>query len=129
MQDEVTQADREAAAKAFQCKPLMNGNHDADYRVQAFARHRQQAERDTLARMEWSDIESASKDEVVLLYGKLRPHPDNLHLYSGWDMNCRCVGYWDHIDEDWCPVGSTWEGPWIEPTHWMPLPPAPEAGQ
>lgn len=74
---------------------------------------------------EWQDISTAPKDDLVLLYGKLRPHPDNVQLYGDWDMRCRCVACWDDIDEDWCPVGSTWEGPWFEPTHWMPLPPPP----
>lgn len=74
---------------------------------------------------EWQDISTAPKDDVVLLYGKLRPHPDNVQLYGNLDMRCRCVGSWDDIDEDWCPVGSTWVGPWFEPTHWMPLPPPP----
>ena len=36
----VEQADRDAAAMAFYCKPLANGAHDADRRVQAFAAHR-----------------------------------------------------------------------------------------
>ena len=73
----------------------------------------------------WQGIEGAPRDDVVLLYGKLRPHPDNEYLYADLDMICRCAGYWDQIDEAWCPVGSTWQGPWLEPTHWMPLPPAP----
>jgi len=40
---EITQADRDAAAEAFFCKPLLNEKHNDDRRVKAFARHRQQA--------------------------------------------------------------------------------------
>ena len=38
---ESTQADRDAAAEAFFCKPLLNEKHNDDRRVRAFARHRQ----------------------------------------------------------------------------------------
>ena len=38
---EITQADRDAAAEAFFCKPLLNEKHNDDRRVRAFARHRQ----------------------------------------------------------------------------------------
>jgi methionine synthase II (cobalamin-independent) len=38
---ESTQADRDAAAEAFFCKPLLNEKHNDDRRVKAFARHRQ----------------------------------------------------------------------------------------
>ena len=37
---EITQADRDAAAEAFFCKPLRNEKHNDDRRVKAFARHR-----------------------------------------------------------------------------------------
>ena len=40
---EITQADRDAAAEAFYCEPLRDEKHNNDWRVQAFARHRQQA--------------------------------------------------------------------------------------
>ena len=39
----ITQADRDAAAEAFFCKPLLNEKYSDDRRVRAFARHRQQA--------------------------------------------------------------------------------------
>jgi hypothetical protein len=38
---ETTQADRDAAAEAFFCKPLLNEKYNDDRRVRAFARHRQ----------------------------------------------------------------------------------------
>lgn len=73
----------------------------------------------------WQDISTAPKDEVILLYGLLDPHPTERHLHTRLDEPKRFTGYWDEIDDAWCPVGSTWEGPWIEPTHWIPLPAAP----
>lgn len=77
--------------------------------------------------MTWQPIETADKARPLMLYGKLRPHPDYEQLYSNLDKNTRCVGFWDEIDEAWCPVGSTWTGPWFEPTHWQPLPEPPHA--
>jgi len=58
MQDEVkvSQADREAAASCVSNRKakreIIDGVWDESSTVQAFARHRHQAERDTLARME-----------------------------------------------------------------------------
>lgn len=65
MQDEVTvtQADREAAYGAyFECydtapndlwlQAMLEGRHDEDSLIQVLARHRHQAERDVIARME-----------------------------------------------------------------------------
>ena len=37
---EIIQADRDAAAEAFFCKPLLNEKHNDDRRVRAFVRHR-----------------------------------------------------------------------------------------
>ena len=76
--------------------------------------------------MDWQDISSAPRDEYILLYGFLRPHPDDMDLYCNLENPRRVVGYWDTVDEAWCPVGSTFEGPWFTPTHWQPLPPPPE---
>lgn len=75
----------------------------------------------------WQPIESAPRIEVVLLAGFLKPHPDDEHLHCGLDQIKRVTGYWDDVDEAWAPVGSTWVGPWFEPTHWRPLPAPPVA--
>ena len=57
---------------------------------------------------EWQDISTAPKHEYILLYGAKR---------LMW-----CVGKWDGGWE----TESTSECHNIyEPTHWMPLPPAP----
>lgn len=76
--------------------------------------------------VEWQDIETAPKDAVILLYGLLEPHPDDVDLYANLDSPKRVAGYWDEIDGAWCPVGSTFEGPWFNPTHWQPLPAPPQ---
>lgn len=75
----------------------------------------------------WLPIETAPKDGLILLYGLLEPHPDAAQLYGNLDRPTRVTGYWDEIDGAWCPMGSTWEGPWFHPTHWQHLPTPPEA--
>lgn len=77
--------------------------------------------------VEWRDIETAPRDAVIMLFGLLDPHPSDREAHAQLDKPKRFTGYWDEVDEAWCPVGSTWEGPWIIPTHWLPLPPAPGA--
>lgn len=79
-----------------------------------------------LAEQEWQPIETAPRDELILLYGKLEPHPDNRQLYGRLELPTIVTAYWCEIDEAWCPMGSTWVGPWFSPTHWRPLPTPPE---
>lgn len=76
----------------------------------------------------WLDIATAPKDRPVLLYGHLEPHPDRRGLYGHLERPTMTAGYWCELDEAWAPAGSTWEGPWFKPTHWMPLPGAPLHG-
>lgn len=133
MQDEVTQADREAAwpYAGFHCLPdrqmherWFSGYYDNLGQGQAirdFARHRHQAERDTLARMEWRD---AAKDAAPKDGTRILVRNDRGTFTVEWDEDC--------IDGWWvCPDGKHDDRPLRggEPTHWMPLPPAPEAGQ
>ena len=77
--------------------------------------------------VEWRPIETAPRDAVIMLFGLLDPHPSDREAHAQLDRPKRFTGYWDEVDEAWCPVGSTWTGPWIIPTHWLPLPPAPGA--
>lgn len=91
MQDEVTQADREAAADFMEHKCLPGdltptnirlGNLDDGFAVQAFARHRHQAERDTLAGIEpvaymWTDPTHQRPPELHWHYDMGPP-------YEGW---------------------------------------------
>lgn len=67
---------------------------------------------------EWQPIETAPRDRLIMLYGLLDPHPDDRFMYGGLDRPTRVTGYWDEIDEAWCPNGSTSNGPWFKPTHW-----------
>lgn len=72
---------------------------------------------------EWRPIASAPKDGAsLLLYGRqTQPHPDVDHGPKSFVF----TGYWDPIDDGWCSSSSTWQGPFFEPTHWMPLPAPP----
>lgn len=131
MQDEVTvsQADERAVAEFHrQSFETLFATTDADIDAginrahkllcQAFARHRHQAERETLARMEWRDIESApsasGKEQnnlrVIVIGGIFQEATIVLADGEFWRMRAK-------------------EGAKAAPTHWMPLPPAPEAGQ
>ena len=86
-----------------------------------FARHRHQAERETLARMEWRD---AAKDAAPKDGTRILVRNDRGTFTVEWDEDC-INGWWV------CPDGKHDDRPLrgSEPTHWMPLPPAPEAGQ
>lgn len=127
MQDEVKQADREAAARAgLELSRLTDRDADALRQggswdewslVQAFARHRRQAERETLARMEWRDIESAPRDgSWFTAYWPVQTFEDRVQTTRWLHDDCRFVDASDFMDH-------------IQPIAWMPLPPAPEAGQ
>lgn len=74
----------------------------------------------------WQDVSTAPKDRHLLLCGQ--QIPDNSGVRFGGVIVTS--GYWDGIDSSWCMTGSTWQGPFIEPTHWMPLPepPTPTTG-
>ena len=70
----------------------------------------------------WQPIETAPRDQALILFGSQRPH--DMVFMAGPSV---FAGYWDIIDGAWCATGSTWAGPFYDPTHWMPLPPPPEA--
>lgn len=131
----VSQEAREAAAALMpmntmaECEYVVAvkaGKHDGDYRVQAFAKFEQsirhQAERETLARMEpvaWMPIRTAPRNETMIVLGGEGQQPW-VGFFSGWN------NYWTtgEVDRSRDHVMHT-----PQPTHWMPLPPAPEAGQ
>lgn len=135
MQDEVTvtQIDREAAYGAyFECydtapndlwlQAMLEGRHDEDSLIQVLARHRHQAERETLARMEpvaerYRHKKRGTVYEVIgtaeLQVAGLAPDEgDYLEVYRGDD-------------------GKLWARPFDEfhDGRFEALPPAPEAGQ
>lgn len=76
---------------------------------------------------DWQPIETAPRDgRTVLVFGK----PDNLifdgNLLVTFNVASSHTAHWDHIDEAFCLSGGSWLGPFVEPTHWMPLPDPPE---
>ena len=75
----------------------------------------------------WQPIETAPKDQPLLLFGLLEVLESDRQLHANLDVPRRAAGYWDEIDGAWSVQGGTWEGPWIAATHWMPLPAPPEA--
>lgn len=98
--------------------------------------------------MEWRDIATAPKDETPVLLWLAEPIS---RRGVGWKKQAPCpqitIGLWGSTDPDygrhdqWVPIetedcgsmGGEMTG-WmahderipVEPTHWMPLPPAPE---
>jgi hypothetical protein len=71
---------------------------------------------------EWQPISTAPKEEGVLLFGEPYGHIGEVK-FNGPIITS---GYWDSIDSAWCATTADWTGPFIEATHWMPLPPKPE---
>ena len=74
----------------------------------------------------WQPIETAPKDGTILVFGQ----PSDLEMdgailvsYKGPAIYSAA---WDEIDEAFCLSGGSWLGPFVEPTHWMPLPKPPE---
>lgn len=70
----------------------------------------------------WQDISTAPKEGGhVLLFASQKGEGSDVHCNGTFVTS----GYWDGVDEAWCATGSNWTGPFLEPTHWMPLPPPP----
>lgn len=69
---------------------------------------------------DWRPIETAPHDKNILVFGK----PTDI---EGLCFNEPGIftAYWDDIDRSFCLSGATWLGPFISPSHWMPLPTAP----
>lgn len=70
----------------------------------------------------WRDISTAPKDGHCLLYGRQTDKSSDVRFKGEFVT----TGYWDAMDEAWCATGSNWTGPFLEPSHWMPLPEPPE---
>jgi hypothetical protein len=73
--------------------------------------------------MSWQPIETAPKNDRLLLFGQLRQPFEGLRV-NGPEV---FSGYWDDIDSAWCGSGSTANGPFYNATHWQPLPAPPDA--
>lgn len=66
-------------------------------------------------------ITSAPKDgSTILAYGKPTDIDGLRFDREGWH-----TAYWDSIDGSFCLTGATWQGPFINPSHWAPVPPPP----
>ena len=72
---------------------------------------------------EWMPIETAPKDHAILVYGKAQDTQNPLVRFTKAGVYS---AYWDEIDDSFCLSGASWVGPFIKPTHWMPLPEPPE---
>ena len=75
---------------------------------------------------QWRKIETAPRDgTTVLVFGQ----PNNLVIDGNtlveYRAPARITAAWDAIDEAWCVSGGSWLGPFVTPTHWMPLPKEP----
>ena len=76
--------------------------------------------------VEWQEIETAPKDgTTILIVGK----PDNLVVngdtLTSFKQSAIYTAAWDEIDAAFCLSGGSWLGPFVDPTHWMPLPEPP----
>ena len=75
--------------------------------------------------MEWQPIETAPKDRTILVYGQ----PSNLKVNGDVLVTYRaplvCTAAWDELDDAYVVTGGSWLGPFVDPTHWMPLPKPP----
>lgn len=69
----------------------------------------------------WQDVSTAPKEGHVLLFASQIGEASDVH----WRGSFATTGYWDGVDEAWCATGSNWTGPFLEPTHWRPIPPPP----
>lgn len=146
MKDEVkvSQADRNAAVRLleqggqdWQAKEIRLGQGDHFPIVQSLARHRHQAERETLARMEWRPIETAPYDTPVeVKVGSMTFLARLLADASMSSLDETCDQWQAENDGEHPPCwsgGACWasnenEDMSLQPTAWR-YPPAPEAGQ
>lgn len=68
-------------------------------------------------RMGWQPIETAPKDgTAVLLYAAVPPR---------MAVPIVMPGFFDEMDDVWCSTLDTVDSPFVDPTHWQPLPPPP----
>ena len=69
---------------------------------------------------EWQPIKTAPKDgNSIIVFGRPGDIEGVRFLRSGAH-----TAHWGVIDSAFCLSGGTCGGPFIKPTHWMPLPEA-----
>lgn len=70
----------------------------------------------------WRDIESAPRDRLILIAGGTWEGGD----YRDMPQHCAAIAYWyqDHWRGNDLPSHDEWMH--HEPTHWQPLPAAPQ---
>ena len=74
------------------------------------------------AREGWQPIETAPKDETAII--TMYMHIDTQIVNSAlWIDDENCPGWWSYTMSE---VSCTLLDDWRTPTHWMPLPAAPE---
>lgn len=72
---------------------------------------------------QWRPISEAPRDGTpILVFGQPEKHP---HLNSWFERPVCIAAYWCAIDDAFCIMGGDWLGPFVNPTHFMPLPEAP----
>lgn len=84
---------------------------------------------------QWQPIETAPKDSRTLLLGYFNSHGKWRTVRGQWMSEDYIAEYWedpDDVEPGWFETSVEADDPpncWrIEPTHWMPLPPAPPQG-
>ncbi len=75
---------------------------------------------------EWQDISTAPKDGTILVFGKPCDLVIGNVVMVKFKNPAAYTAAWDELDEAFCVSGGSWLGPFIEPTHWMPLPDPPK---
>lgn len=70
----------------------------------------------------WNPISTAPKDRLIILFGPLIGQAVTEEHPKG---TIRAIGYWDDIDGAWCLSTTSWVGPFIDATHWLPCPDRP----
>lgn len=74
----------------------------------------------------WQPIETAPRDgTTILIFGK----PGDLEMDGavlvGYRQPAVYTAAWDEIDQAFCLSGGSWLGPFVEPSHWQPVPAPP----
>ncbi len=70
--------------------------------------------------IKWKNIANAPKNKVLFLWGHIDPKSKFPDLK--WEKPTLFVGYWDSIDGAWCPLGATWQGPFMKCYYWAEIP-------